>query len=197
MSCKLLSNPGKTPQHLHFQKRSWGFFLLLLPFVRWGTTLCCENTLLPLAFLPSSPLFLLRLLKFTSSWTCRFCTRKEEISTAIPTHFCVLGGSWSPRGHPCHGVTSEPAAWEAAWGCLCPGLEGNFRKVTNELLNFTVKKSSLVAPVWFPRWSAVLADPNSLQWDSGEHQVSMLESLPTAHLSSRQCAKACWSLNKY
>lgn len=104
---------------------------------------------------PHSPLFLLRLLKFTSCCTSRFCIRKGAISRAIPTHLFPV--CWQRVGAPgdtfAHGATSEPAAWEAARGCLCPVLEGNFRKVKNELLNFTVKKSSLFAPVWFPRWT--------------------------------------------
>lgn len=118
----------------------------------WGTAHCCESTLLP-TFLPHALLFLLTLMRFTSCCTCRFCNRKGESSHHHTLLSCVVEQRWSPRGHLCPGATSEPATCEAAWDCLYPVLGGNFRKVSNELLNFMVKKSSLVAPVWFARWT--------------------------------------------
>lgn len=150
MSSKLLSNPGKTPQHLNFQKRSWGCFLSAPPFDELGHCSVLRKHTPPSCFSPPLPLFLLMLLKVSSCCTCRFCSREGETSPAIPTDSCPVS---APGDTSAPGATSEPAAWEAAWGCLCPELEGNFRKVKNELLNFTAEKSSLVAPVWFPRWT--------------------------------------------
>lgn len=181
MSSKLLSNPGKTPQHLHFQKRSWGCFLSTPPFSELGHCSVLWEHTPPSCFSPHSPLFLLMPVKFTSCCTCRFCSRKGEISPAIPTGFCPV--CWDRVGAP------ELCPWGHIWACslgssvgLCPELEGNFRKVRNELLNFTGKKSSLTAPVWFPRWAlAVLV----LCWQVPTHCSGIQENIKCP------CWRAC------